>query len=261
MIRGMWSAATGMGAQQLRLDIIANNLANVNTTGFKKSRGEFEDLVYQTIRQAGGELPSGGQVPTSLQVGMGVRPVAVNKIFAQGDYVNTQNELDLAIEGRGFFKIMSNGKEYYTRAGSFKIEKDGYITTANGDRLQPEFTIPPQTTFTSIDTSGKITCYGPDNKPLASGQVNLYTFPNQAGLSNVGRNLFQVTEASGEPTEGSPGIDGVGTMAQGYIEVSNVNVVEEMVSMIIAQRAYELNSKAIQTADAMMEKAITLKGV
>ncbi|MBI4796874.1 MAG: flagellar basal-body rod protein FlgG [Deltaproteobacteria bacterium] len=259
MIRGMWSAATGMGAQQLRLDIISNNLANVNTTGFKKSRGDFEDLIYQTTRQAGGELPGGGQVPTSLQVGLGVRPVAISKIFSQGDYVHTENELDLAVEGKGFYKIISNGLEYYTRAGAFKIDKDGFITTPNGDRLQPEFTIPVTTTYTSIDSSGKITCYGPTNTPVATGQVTLYTFPNQAGLSNVGRNLFQVTEASGEPTEGKPGIDGVGTVAQGYLEVSNVNVMEEMVNMIITQRAYELNSKAIQTADQMLERVTNLK--
>jgi len=259
MIRGMWSAATGMGAQQLRLDIIANNLANVNTTGFKKSRGDFEDLVYQTQRQAGGELPGGGQVPTSMQIGLGSRPIAINKIFAQGDYVHTENELDLAIEGKGFYKVLSNGTEYYTRAGSFKVDKDGAITTPNGDRMQPEFTIPTTTIYTSIDTSGKITCYGPDNKSVATGQLSLFTFPNQAGLSNVGRNLFQPTEASGEATEGKPGIDGVGTVAQGYLEVSNVNVMEEMVNMIIAQRAYELNSKAIQTADNMMERVSNLK--
>jgi flagellar basal-body rod protein FlgG len=250
MFRGMFSAATGMGAQQLRLDVIANNLANVNTTGFKKSRGDFEDLVYQTVRQAGGELPG---------VGLGVRPVGIAKIFSQGQYVHTENELDLAIEGKGFFKVMSNGVEYYTRAGNLKIDKDGFLTTPNGDRLQPEFSIPPQTVSITVDTSGKITCFGPDNGQLATGQVSLYTFPNQAGLSTVGRNLFLPTGASGDPAEGQPGVDGVGTMAQGYLEVSNVNVVEEMVNMIIAQRAYELNSKAIQTADAMMERAYQLK--
>lgn len=259
MFRGMFAAATGMGAQQLRLDIIANNLANVNTTGFKKSRGDFEDLVYQTIRQAGGELPGGGQMPVGQQVGLGVRPVGIAKIFSQGDYVHTENELDVAIEGKGFFKVLSNGVEYYTRAGSFKIDKDGFLTTPNGDRPQPEFSVPPQTTYITIDTGGKITCFGPDNKPLSTGQFSLYTFPNQAGLSSVGRNLFQPTEASGDPIEGTPGVDGVGTLAQGYLEVSNVNVVEEMVNMIIAQRAYELNSKAIQTADAMMERAYHLK--
>ena len=259
MIRGMWSSATGMGAQQLRLDIISNNLANVNTTGFKKSRADFEDLIYQTTRQAGGELPGGGQVPTSLQVGLGVRPVAISKVFSQGDYVHTENELDVAIEGKGFFKILSNGIEYYTRAGSFKMDKDGFVTTPNGDRLQPEFTVPTTTVTTSIDSSGKITCYGPDNTAVATGQLSLYTFPNQAGLSNVGRNLFQVTEASGEATEGKPGVDGVGTVAQGYLEVSNVNVMEEMVNMIITQRAYELNSKAIQTADRMLERVTNLK--
>jgi flagellar basal-body rod protein FlgG len=259
MFRGMFSAATGMGAQQLRLDVIANNLANVNTTGFKKSRGDFEDLVYQTVRQAGGDLPGGGQMPLGQQVGLGVRPVGISKIFSQGEYVNTENEMDLAIEGKGFFKVMSNGIEYYTRAGNFQVDKDGFITTPNGDRLQPEFTIPPQAMSFSVDTSGKITVFGPDNAQLSTGQLSLYTFPNQGGLSSVGRNLFLPTQASGDPAEGSPGVDGVGTVAQGFIEVSNVNVVEEMVNMIIAQRAYELNSKAIQTADAMMERAYQLK--
>ncbi len=259
MFRGMFSAATGMGAQQLRLDVIANNLANVNTTGFKKSRGDFEDLVYQTVRQAGGELPGGGQMPVGQQVGLGVRPTGISKIFSQGEYVSTENEMDMAIEGKGFFKVKSNGIDYYTRAGNFQIDKDGFLTTANGDRVQPEFTVPPQTVTFSVDTSGKITAFGPDNNVLSSGQITLYTFPNQAGLSAVGRNLFLPTQASGDPSEGTPGVDGVGTIAQGYTEVSNVNVVEEMVNMIIAQRAYELNSKAIQTADAMMERAYQLK--
>lgn len=255
----MFSAATGMGAQQLRLDVISNNLANVNTTGFKKSRAEFEDLIYQNIKQAGGELPGGGQVPTSIQVGLGVRPVAIGKIFSQGDYVQTTNPLDMAIEGRGFFKVLSNGQEYFTRDGTFKMDKDGYICTANGDRLQPEFTVPLQTTNIQIDNMGKITCYGSTNTILGSGQISLFTFPNQAGLSNMGRNLWQTTEASGAVIEGQPGIDGVGTLAQGYLENSNVNVVEEMVNMIISQRAYELNSKAIQTADDMLQKVNNLK--
>lgn len=259
MIYGLYLSATGVLASSYRQDVIANNLANVNTTGFKKSRGDFEDLVYQTVRQAGGELPSGGQMPVGQQVGLGVRPVGISKIFSQGQYVHTENELDLAIEGKGFFKVMSNGVEYYTRAGNFKIDKDGFITTPNGDRLQPEFSIPPQTVSVTVDTNGKVTCFGPDNSSLASGQISLYTFPNQAGLSSVGRNLFLPTGASGDASEGQPGVDGVGTMAQGYLEVSNVNVVEEMVNMIIAQRAYELNSKAIQTADAMMERAYQLK--
>ncbi|OPX19641.1 MAG: flagellar basal-body rod protein FlgG [Desulfobacca sp. 4484_104] len=259
MIRGMWAAATGMGAQQLRLDVISNNLANVNTTGFKKSRAEFEDLIYQTLKQPGGELAGGGQVPSGIQVGMGVRPVSVEKMFSQGDYVHTENELDMAIEGRGFFKILNNGVEYYSRAGSFKMDKDGYITTANGDRLQPEFSIPNQTVTITIDSGGKITCFDSDNTPISSGSIPLYTFPNEAGLSSVGRNLFQVTEASGDAIEGEPGLEGVGTIAQGYLEMSNVNVVEEMVNMIITQRAYELNSKAIQTADDMLQRANNLK--
>ena len=259
MFRGMFSAATGMGAQQLRLDIIANNLANVNTTGFKKNRGDFEDLMYQTLKQAGGELPGGGNVPVGQQIGLGVRPVGISKVFSQGDYVHTENELDLTIEGKGFFKIMSNGIEYYTRAGSFKIDKDGFLTTASGDRLQPEFSMPPETVYVTVDNYGNITAFGPSGEELATGEIPLYTFPNQAGLYSVGRNLFQTTEASGDPLEGQAGVDGVGTLAQGYLEISNVNVVEEMVNMIIAQRAYELNSKAIQTADAMMERAYHLK--
>ncbi len=205
MFRGMFSAATGMGAQQLRLDVIANNLANVNTTGFKKSRGDFEDLVYQTVRQAGGELPSGGQMPVGQQVGLGVRATGISKIFSQGEYVNTENELDMAIEGKGFFKVKSNGVEYYTRAGNFQMDKDGFLTTANGDRLQPEFTVPPQTVSFSVDTSGKISCFGPDNSVLSSGQISLYTFPNQAGLSAVGRNLFSPTQASGDPSKAPRG--------------------------------------------------------
>jgi flagellar basal-body rod protein FlgG len=259
MFRGMFSAATGMGAQQLRLDIIANNLANVNTTGFKKNRGDFEDLMYQTLKQAGGELPGGGNVPVGQQIGLGVRPVGISKVFSQGDYIHTENELDLAIEGKGFFKIMSNGIEYYTRAGSFKIDKDGFLTTPNGDRLQPEFSVPPETVTVTVDSYGNITAFDSSGQQLSTGEIPLYTFPNQAGLYSVGRNLFQTTEASGDPLEGQAGVDGVGTLAQGYLEISNVNVVEEMVNMIIAQRAYELNSKAIQTADAMMERAYHLK--
>ena len=205
MFRGMFSAATGMGAQQLRLDIIANNLANVNTTGFKKSRGDFEDLFYQTVRQAGGELPGGGQMPIGQQVGLGVRPTGISKIFSQGEYVNTENEMDMAIEGKGFFKVKSNGIDYYTRAGNFKTDKDGFLTTPNGDRMQPEFTIPPQTVSFAVDTSGKITCFGPDNAQLSTGQVTLYTFPNQAGLSAVGRNLFSPPAPRGTPVKASRG--------------------------------------------------------
>ena len=258
MFRGMFSAATGMGAQQLRLDIIANNLANVNTTGFKKNRGDFEDLMYQTIKPAGGELPGGGSVPVGQQIGLGVRPVGISKVFAQGDYVHTENELDLAIEGKGFFKIMSNGIEYYTRAGSFKMDKDGFLTTPNGDRLQPEFSIPPETVYVTVDNYGNITAFGPDGQQLSTGQIPLYTFPNQAGLYSVGRNLFQTTEASGDPLEGQPGVDGVGTLAQGYLEISNVNVVEEMVNMISATRGYEANITAIGATKNMALKALEI---
>ncbi len=255
MIRAMWSAASGMAAQQLNIDVIANNLANVNTTGFKRSRADFQDLMYQTLRQAGATTATGGQVPTGIQVGMGTRPVAVQKVFNQGDYQQTQNELDWAIEGKGFFLILSNNEELYTRAGAFKLDSEGYVCTSNGDRLQPEFVVPQGTTTISIDSGGMIVATGYDGTELASSQLQLYDFPNPAGLYSVGRSLFRVTEGSGEPIAGQPGIDGFGTMSQGFLEMSNVSVVEEMVQMIMGQRAYEVNSKAIQTADEMLQMA------
>lgn len=255
MIRAMWSAASGMAAQQLNIDVIANNLANVNTTGFKRSRADFQDLMYQTHRQAGSTTATGGQVPTGIQVGMGTRPVAVQKIFTQGDYVHTQNEFDWAIEGRGFFLVLSNNEELYTRAGAFKIDSEGYVCTSDGDRLQPEFVVPEGTVNVSVDAGGMIVANGYDGTEMASTQLQLYDFPNPAGLYAVGRGLFRPTEGSGEPLTGQPGVDGFGTIAQGYLEMSNVSVVEEMVQMIVGQRAYEVNSKAIQTADEMLQMA------
>ncbi|NDY42262.1 flagellar basal-body rod protein FlgG [Dissulfurirhabdus thermomarina] len=259
MIRGLYSAASGMNAQQLNLDTIANNLANVNTTGFKRSRADFEDLLYQTLRMPGTENADGTQVPTGMQVGMGVRPAAVQKIFTQGDYENTGNELDWAIEGRGFFKIISNGEELYTRAGAFKLDRDGFIVTSNGDRLQPEFAVPNGTARITIDAYGNLVASDQSGAPLASAQLTLYDFPNPAGLYSVGRNLYRPTEASSDPIEGNPGTDNFGTISQGFLEQSNVDVVKEMVDMIITQRAYELNSKAVQTADNMLGMAGNLK--
>ena len=259
MLRGLWTAATGMTAQQLNVDIIANNLANVNTAGFKKSRADFQDLMYQTLRLPGAMTAAGTQVPTGIQVGMGSKPMGVQKVFSQGDYNQTDNELDLAIEGKGFFKVISNDEEVYTRAGNFKIDAEGYICTPAGDRLQPEITIDPTAISISIDSGGRLVVWGPDAQTLAEEDIKLYSFPNPAGLYSMGRNLYRTTEASGEETEGTPGLDGFGTIAQGYLEMSNVNVVEEMVGMIIAQRAYEVNSKAIQTADNMLQMANNLK--
>ncbi|OCC15552.1 Flagellar basal-body rod protein FlgG [Dissulfuribacter thermophilus] len=259
MIRGLWSAASGMNSMQLNLDVIANNLANVNTVGFKRSRADFEDLLYQTIRMPGTDNADGTQVPTGMQIGMGSRPTAVQKIFTQGDYENTGNELDWAIEGRGFFKVISNGEELYTRAGAFKLDKDGFIVTSNGDRLQPEFAVPQGTQSITIDSYGLLTASDPSGNPLASVQLTIYDFPNPAGLFSVGRNLFRPTLASGDPIEGNPGTDNLGTIAQGFLEQSNVDVVKEMVSMIVTQRAYELNSKTVQTADEMLGIANNLK--
>lgn len=259
MIRGLWSAASGMNSMQLNLDVISNNLANVNTTGFKRSRADFEDLLYQTTRMPGTANADGTQVPTGMQIGMGSKPTAVQKIFTQGDYESTGNELDWAIEGRGFFKIVSNGEELYTRAGAFKIDKDGYVTTSNGDRLQPEFTVPSGTTNLNIDPYGMLVASDAGGNALAAAQIPIYDFVNPAGLYSIGRNLFRPTDASGDPVEGNPGTQNFGTIAQGFLEKSNVDVVKEMVSMIITQRAYELNSKTVQTADDMLGIANNLK--
>ncbi|HED00368.1 MAG TPA: flagellar basal-body rod protein FlgG [Proteobacteria bacterium] len=259
MLRGMWTAASGMASQQLQLDVIANNLANVNTTGFKKSRADFQDLLYQTLRMAGATTATGGTVPTGIQIGMGCRPVAVQKLFTQGDYNQTKNELDWAIEGKGFFKILSNEEELYTRAGAFKLDRDGYVVTSDGDRLQPEFAVPTGTVTISIDSGGRLVAADAAGTELGSVQVVLYSFPNPAGLFSVGRNLLRPTEASGEAIQGNPGTEGFGTISQGFLEVSNVDVVSEMVSMIITQRAYEVNSKAIQTSDQMLELANNIK--
>ncbi|MBW1980673.1 MAG: flagellar basal-body rod protein FlgG [Deltaproteobacteria bacterium] len=259
MIRGLWVAASGMAAQQLKMDIIANNLANVNTNGFKKSRADFEDLLYQTLRAPGATTASGNQVPTGIQVGMGTKPVAVQKLFSQGDYVETKNELDFAIEGKGFFKILRNGEEVYIRSGAFKRDSEGFICTADGERLQPEFSIPSEANTVTVDSGGRLVAIGSDGTELASTQLSLYTFANPAGLQAIGGNGFIPTEASGDPQEGTPGVDSVGTIAQGYLEMSNVDVVTEMVNMIISQRAYEVSSKAIKAADEMLQMANSIR--
>ena len=259
MLRGLWSAASGMAAQQLNIDVIANNLANVNTVGFKKSRSDFQDLMYQTMSQAGSTTAAGGQVPTGIQIGMGAMPVGVQKMFMQGDFKQTKNELDMAIEGKGFFKILSNEEELYSRAGNFKLDSEGNICTPNGDKLQPDMTVPDDTVSINIDQTGTVTAFGPDGTGTSIGELELYTFANPAGLYSVGHNLFRATAASGDEIAGTPGSEGVGTIAQGFIEMSNVDVVEEMVSMIMAQRAYEINSKAIQTGDNMLSIANNIK--
>jgi flagellar basal-body rod protein FlgG len=249
-----------MSAQKLNMDVIANNLANVNSSGFKKSRADFEDLLYQNLKSPGADTSSGGQIPTGIQIGMGTRPVSVQKIFTQGDYKQTNNELDIAIEGKGFFKILSNGEEAFIRSGSFKTDGEGYIVTSQGDRLQPEFAIPSDTVTFSIDPGGNMMGLTADGQTVtASAQLTLYSFTNPSGLLSIGGNKFLPTAASGDPVESTPGVDGMGTVSQGYLEMSNVDVVEEMVNMIASQRAYETASKSIRAADEMMQMANNIK--
>jgi flagellar basal-body rod protein FlgG len=261
MIRSLWTAASGMQAQTLNIDVISNNLANVNTTGFKRSRADFQDLLYETMRPPGVASSADTQVPTGIQVGHGTRSVATQKIFLQGDFQHTQNELDLAIEGNGLFQIMQpNGNVAYTRSGSFKIDGEGRIVTSDGYPLEPEMTIPTDTMAISIGTDGTVSVLqAGDTEPTEVGTITLARFVNPAGLSSIGRNLYLPTAASGEEVTGTPGQDGFGTIAQGYLEMSNVSVVDEMVNMITAQRAYESNSKAIQAADDMLQLANNIK--
>ncbi len=259
MMRGLWTAATGMACQQTNIDTVANNLANVNTTGFKKSRVNFQDLMYQNMRMPGASTSSGGQIPAGIQVGMGSKVVAVEKVFIQGDYSQTKNQLDLAIEGKGFFKLLNNGKEVYTRSGAFKLDKDGYICDAHGNRLQPEFAVPPKTVGLTVESGGKLVATGSDGKELGSVQLQLYNFANPSGLRSIGQNLLETSEASGDALQGNPGTDDFGTILQGSLEMSNVDVAEEMINMIMAQRAYEIGSKVIQTGDDMLHLAATLK--
>ena len=253
MIRALYSSRTGMMGQQLQLDVVSNNLANVNTTGFKKSSAQFEDLFYQTVREAGVETAGGSQVPVGIQVGMGVRPTSVQRIYTQGDFQQTDNDLDWAIEGDGFFQVVRDGEEYYTRSGAFKRDSDGFIVTGNGDRLQPEFSIPAGTVSVAIDSGGLLVAKDASQATVASTQITLQRFVNPAGLKAVGGNLFIPTDASGDPVELNPGNDGMGTIAQNVLETSNVDVTEEMVNLIITQRAYEASSKGIQTADRLLE--------
>ncbi|MFW5906414.1 MAG: flagellar basal-body rod protein FlgG [Desulfobia sp.] len=255
MIRALYTSRTGMSGQQMNLDTISNNLSNVNTDGYKKSKLQFEDLMYQTHRSAGAETVGGNQVPSGIQIGMGVRPTSVHKIFTQGDFTKTDNNLDMAIEGQGFFQIIRDGQEYYTRADSFQRDSEGYIVTANGDRLQPEFSIPEDATTVEIDRGGQLNALDQEGEIIASSQITLHNFINPAGLKAEGGNLFTPTEASGDPLETDPGTEGVGTIAQNYLESSNVDVTEEMVDMITTQRAFEANSKGITTADQLLEVA------
>ncbi|MCC6933925.1 MAG: flagellar basal-body rod protein FlgG [Deltaproteobacteria bacterium] len=261
MIRSLFSAATGMMAQQLNLDVIANNLANVNTSGFKKSRADFQDLMYQMVEEPGTQAGQQGNSPTGIQVGLGVKPAAVGKIYSQGDFQSTSNPLDVAIEGDGFFEvIMPDGQSAYTRAGAMKLDETGNMVTADGYQVNPTITIPNDTIGITIAEDGMVSVKQPGNPtPSQVGQLQTVRFQNPGGLKAMGKNMFQETEASGSPTVGIPGENGYGTLSQGYLENSNVSVVEEVVQMVTSQRAYEANSKVIQTADQLLTQALNVK--
>ncbi len=261
MIRALWTAGTGMNVQQVNLDVIANNIANVNTTGFKRSRADFQDLMYQTLRLQGVKNEGGNQVPTGIEIGHGAMLSAVQKVFLQGDFQQTQNELDVAVQGNGFLQItMPSGDKAYTRAGSFKRDADGRIVTGDGYLMEPAVTIPLGTLQVSIESDGTISAMVQgQQKPQQLGKIQLATFANPSGLKSAGKSLFMETEASGAPTLGNPGENGVGTLLQGFLEMSNVNVMQEMINLIIGQRAYEVNSKAIQASDEMLQMANSLR--
>jgi flagellar basal-body rod protein FlgG len=261
MMRSLYTAASGMSGQQFNIDTIANNLANVNTAGFKKSRADFQDLLYQSIRYAGTPVTSGAQIPTSIEVGHGVRPVATQKIFTHGTPKSTENPLDLAIEGDGFFQILlPDGTIAYTRDGAFKKDGEGRLVTSDGFYLEPEIIIPEEAVEIAIGADGTVAVkLAGESEPQVIGQIELARFINPAGLQSMGRNLYLATAASGVPTVGTPGMDGLGSIAQGFLEMSNVQVVEEMVNMITSQRAYEVNSRAIQAADEMLQTANNLR--
>ncbi|CEK11059.1 flagellar basal-body rod protein FlgG [Legionella hackeliae] len=251
----LWVSKTGLDAQDKNIANIANNLANVNTTGFKKGRAVFEDLIYQNLRQAGAQSTQSTEIPTGINMGTGVHMVATQKIFNQGSIQNTQNTLDVAIQGRGFFRVLlPDGTEAYTRDGTFQSDSQGQIVTANGYVLQPPITVPEQTLSITIGTDGTVTALvAGNNVPTQIGTLELTDFINPTGLQPIGQNLFLETVASGPAQTDIPGNSGLGTLLQGSLEASNVNVVEELVNMIQAQRSYEITAKGIQTVDNMLQ--------
>jgi len=256
MMRSLWIAKTGMDAQQTQLDVISNNLANVGTTGFKRSRVAFEDLLYQNLRQAGANSTQETQLPTGLQVGTGVVPVATETMFDQGNLQQTGNQFDLAINGQGFFQVqMPDGSTAYTRDGSFQISATGQLVTAAGFPVTPAITVPAGAQSVTVGQDGTVTVMLQGKAtPTTVGALQLASFINPPGLQANGQNLFLETAASGTPSANTPGTNGLGTLQQGFIETSNVNVVSELVNMIQTQRAYEMNSKAVQTVDQMLSK-------
>lgn len=261
MIRSLYTAATGMDAQQTRMDTIANNLANTSTTGFKKSRADFEDLIADTIHSPRDLPGQAGVAPSPLQVGLGVRTVSSTRSFSQGDHVQTDNQLDLSIEGAGFLRVVRPGGDYgYTRAGNLRIDADGRLVTQRGELIEPPITVPREATSLDIDSVGTVTVKMPNRiEPQELGRLDITLFVNPGGLETAGGNIYLETIASGSPMVVRPGEQGSGTIAQGFLESSNVKAVEEMVSMITVQRAYELNSKVIQTADQMLQRLTSLR--
>jgi flagellar basal-body rod protein FlgG len=261
MLRSLYTAATGMEAEQLKMDTIANNLANVNTTGFKRTRAEFQDLLSETIVQAQPAGPQGGGQPAPLQIGLGVRTGSTTRSMAQGDMVGTQNPYDVAIEGAGYFRIQRpNGDIAFTRAGNLRVDDTGRLVTQRGELVEPGITVPPDTTMLTIQSDGTVLAKQPSRPdPTSLGRLELTIFTNPGALEAIGGNLFQPSAASGQELQARPGEQGVGTLTQGFLETANVKAVEEMVDMISTQRAYEMNSKVIQTADQMLQKLTSLR--
>ncbi|MGE5344179.1 MAG: flagellar basal-body rod protein FlgG [Candidatus Omnitrophota bacterium] len=260
MMRALFSGASGMSAETLNMDVIANNLANINTTGFKKSRAEFQDLLYQTLREPGAKSTIATEIPTGMQVGLGVKPVAINRIFSQGNFKHTGSPLDMVVEGDGFFQVtMPDGSIAYTRDGNFSRDSTGRIVTNDGYPLEPAITIPTDAISITVGNDGTVSVLRPGETVATEvGTIQLTKFVNPAGLKSLGKNLFLNTTSSGDPIQGTPGLEGMGTISQGFQEMSNVDLVEELVSMITSQRAYETNSKTIRAADQMLQNAIQI---
>jgi flagellar basal-body rod protein FlgG len=261
MLRSLYTAATGMEAQQTKMDVIAHNLANASTTGFKRERAEFADLLSDTIAGAGAPDPRGGAQPASLQVGLGVKTTSTTRSFSQGDMMATQGPTDLTIQGSGLFRVLRpNGEAAYTRAGNLRIDATGRLVTQHGETVDPGISVPAETTQLTIGADGAVQAKVPGRDTASElGSIHLAMFANPGGLEALGGNLFAATEASGQPSMVKPGEQGAGALSQGYLETSNVKAVEEMVEMISTQRAYEMNSKVIQSADQMLQRLTSLR--
>lgn len=260
MMRALWIAKTGLEAQQTNMDVITNNLANVSTNGFKRQRAVFEDLLYQTLRQPGAQSSEQTTIPSGLQLGTGVRPVATERIHSQGGMTQTNNAKDVAISGQGFFQVLlPDGTTAYTRDGSFQIDQNGQLVTASGYPIQPAITLPQDAGTLTVGSDGLVSVtQAGQTAPQQVGQLTLATFINDSGLESIGENLYRETQSSGAPNESTPGMNGAGALKQGYVETSNVNVAEELVNMIQTQRAYEINSKAVSTSDQMLQRLAQL---